>query len=283
MKNKQKEKKRKNGDPDESFEEVKKRSKASMKFIKETQKALNITNKLVEDEDIDDEENEEEEYNPYEWRNFRHYECAKILMDNFIYFPVPISDSGIILFKNEKVDFVVYFSKLLPYLNLFIAGRLVLYEIAIVGGQNVPTLQILPLLLLEICVTLSVLRGHFKHKCFHPWGFFRYMCQQVTIVLLLTQALLGTFSWGIRIYDDEEEAGKYLRTEKVTDDGGLMDSLVIVLIVSTVVVEVFEIFRNWCMDLREAWIKGGLEGRTGIWRIIGSNEGDTVFLENLLG
>jgi hypothetical protein len=62
-----------------------------------------------------------------------------------------------------------------------------------------------------------------------------------------------------------------------------MEVSVILGIMLTVLVEVVEIIRKWFEDLKEAWDRGGKEGRKGIWRIIGSNEGDTVLLENLLG
>jgi hypothetical protein len=166
---------------------VKKRTRASKNFIKKMQEQQNLSKKLISDEAFEDSDNEEEEYNPYEWRSFRHYECAKILLDNFTHFPAPInSNTGKLLLEDEKFGLITYFSKFLPYLNLYITCRLVLYEIMIVGAQNLPTLQILPLLLIELFVTYAVLIGHFQHQCFETWGFFRYMCQQVTIVLLLT-------------------------------------------------------------------------------------------------
>lgn len=264
---------------------IKKRTRASKRFIKKMQEQQNLQKKLINDEEFEDSENEEEEYNPYEWRSFRHYECAKILMDNFTHFPAPInSKTGKILLADEKFGLTTYCSKFLPYLNLYIVSRLVLYEIMIVGAQNIPTLQIMPLLFLELFVTFAVLSGHFQHQCFETWGFFRYMCQQVTIVLLLTQALSGTFNWGVRVYDNTgEDAGKLLRVQNLLPDGNFLEITVILGIMLTVLVEVLEIIRKWFEDLRNAWVRGGKEGRKGIWRIMGSNEGDTVLLENLLG
>lgn len=240
---------------------------------------------MINDEEFEDSDNEEEEYNPYEWREFRHYECAKILLDNFNHFPAPInSKTGKLLLKNEKYGILTFFSKFLPYLNLYIAARLMLYEILIVGAQNLPTLQIFPILMVELFVTYAILVGHFQHKCFETWGFFRYMCQQVTIVLLLTMALGGTHNWGVRTYTNNGiEKGKLIEVGNLLPEGNIMEYLVIGGIMLTVLVEVLEIVRKWFEDLRDAWVRGGKEGRKGIWRIIGSNEGDTVFLENLLG
>ena len=281
---------RKNGDlkdqeKTEKKDKKKKRTKASKKFIKRMQEQQNLKKKLIDDEEFEDSDNEEEEYNPYEWRSFRHYECAKVLLDNFTHFPAPInSKTGKLLLKNEEYGILTFFSKFLPYLNLYIASRLVLYEVMIVGAQNLTTLQILPILLLEVFVTYAVLVGHFQHQCFETWGFFRYMCQQVTIVLLLTQAVMGTFNWGIRNYDNEgADTGKLVTTENLLEGGNVMEVSVIVGIMLTVLAEVVEILRKWGEDMKDAWVRGGKQGRKGIWRIIGSNEGDTVLLENLLG
>ena len=269
---------------EENTVKKKKRTKASKIFIKKMQEDQKIKNKLLDDNEIEDSENEEEEYNPYEWRSFRHFECAKVLMNNFTHFPAPINlDTGFILLKNEKFGLLTFLSKFLPFMNIYISCRLVLYEIMIVGLQNLPTLQILPLLIIEIFVTYSVVVGHFVHKCFLTRGFFRYMCQQLTIVLLLTQSLMGTFSWGVRVYSKEGDNTGGLETVENLTESSVLEQVVIVCILTTLVTEILEIFGNIIMSLKSAWIRGGKQGRKGIWRIVGSNEGDTVFLENLLG
>ena len=144
-------------------------------------------------------------------------------------------------------------------------------------------IQIMPLLILEIFVTLSIMEGHFTYKCFENWGFFRYMCQQLTITFILFMAVVGTHPMHVKIYGDNvNERGKVTNQNSIVSGGNFFEIVVVMGVITTVLVEVFEIFRKWFEDLSDAWERGGKEGRSGLMRLFGSNEGETMLLENLL-
>lgn len=234
---------------------------------------------------------EEDEYNPLDWRLFQRHESAKILLDNFCKFPIPeeatVPQNGkknlnfwllIIIIKIKELP-----DQFLPYLNLFIAARLVLYEVMILSFQSLPLVQILPLIFIELFVAISIMVGHFTYSCFENWGFFRYMCQQLTITLILFMAVLGSEPMQVKIYGENvDERGKALDKKFIVSKGNFFEVAVVIGIILTVLVEVFEIFRKAFGDLKVAWVRGGKEGKTGLLRLFGSNEGETVFLENLL-
>jgi hypothetical protein len=82
---------------------------------------------------------------------------------------------------------------------------------------------------------------------------------------------------------DGPKKGEVVETSPIVAGGNFFEIFVVFGICITVAVEVCEIFRKWGEDIRDAWIRGGREGRTGLMRIFGANESDTVWLENLLG
>jgi hypothetical protein len=109
------------------------------------------------------------------------------------------------------------------------------------------------------------------------------MCQQITISLILFLAIVGTDPMHTKSYGNTLlDKGKLLDTNSLINDENVLEKIAVLGIIMTVVIEIIEIFRKWYEDLRDAWVKGGQEGRTGLMRIFGSNEGSTVFLENLL-
>ena len=232
-----------------------------------------------------------EEYSRYNWRKFQEWESAKLLQDNFKCLPVPIKpnlpasskkNSGYV-FKYISEHLNALPGQFLPYLNLYIACRLVIFYIAIIFLQNLSVIQIAPVLAVEIFVTIAILQGNFIYECFEAWGFFRFMCQQITISLILFLGIVGTDPMHTKSYGNTpQDKGKLLDTSSLIDDENIMEKIAVAGVVMTILIEIIEIFRKWYEDLRDAWIKGGHEGRHGLMRIFGSNEGSTVFLENLL-
>jgi hypothetical protein len=213
------------------------------------------------------------------------------LLDNFKKFPVPkepkiprAKKNFNLLLKWTWEHSRIKPAQFLPYLNLYIAARLMLYEAFILSLQSFPLIQLMPLLMIEIFVTIAIMEGHFNYGCFENWGFFRYMCQQLTISFILFMGVLGTPSLNVKTYGETiEDKGKVVSTSPIVRGGNFFEVIVVLGVLITVLVEVFEIFRKWFEDLHEAWERGGKQGRKGIMRIFGSNEGDTMLLENLLG
>lgn len=139
-------------------------------------------------------------YNPYKWRNFQKFENSKVLMDNFTLIVLPqknpppkVEKKTLNYYFNILLENLKYYNAVfLPYLNIFVVGRLIFYELSILFLQDFAVIQILPILLLEVFVTFAIYQGHFVYNCFEGWGFFRYMTQQITISMILFMALMGT-------------------------------------------------------------------------------------------
>ena len=121
------------------------------------------------------------------------------MLDNFNKLPVPktvnISDKA-----KKDINYYLNFTnewicnlpgRFLPYINLFIAARLIFYELAVLGLQNYSLFQLVPLIILEMFVTYTVFEGYFTYTCFETWGFFRYMCQQIAITSILYMGIIG--------------------------------------------------------------------------------------------
>jgi len=78
-------------------------------------------------------------YNPYKWRNFQKFENAKVLMDNFTLIVLPqktppakVEKKTLDYFINVFIEKLKYANAVfLPYLNIFVVGRLIFYELAI--------------------------------------------------------------------------------------------------------------------------------------------------------
>lgn len=65
----------------------------------------------------------------------------------------------------------------------------------------------------------------------------------------------------------------------VLGDENIFEYMVAFGICFTLLVELIEVFRNFGGAIKDAWVRGGLEGRKGLARIFGSNESDSVWLE----
>lgn len=209
-------------------------------------------------------------------------------MDNFTVIVLPqktpppkVEKKTVNYYFNILMENLKYYNALfLPYLNIFVVGRLIFYELSILFLQDYAVMQIVPILLLEIFVTFAIYQGQFVYKCFEPWGFFRYMTQQVTISMILFMALMGTDRMQIRTYGPATPPpSKIISQESVASDDNLFERVVVFGIAFTLLVELIEVFRNFSGAIKDAWVRGGLEGRKGLGRLFGSNESDSVWME----